>query len=366
MTNRLKIGIIGLGGVAELHLEAYQELLDEIEIVAGADVKMSRLDQLASRFGFRPYTDYRNMFRSETLDIACVLTPAATHAEITGDCARAGVHVLCEKPLAINMEAAKQMITVCRETGVRLCYGASYRFLPAIRKARELIRSGVIGDVLLLREQAVGGMGPESHEFMGFAHYPRGGPGGSGMGLVDHGIHLIDTFAWLVDCAAESAFGRGDISGQEHATEYIHINFRNGAVGQLLYDDGTFPTDLPTDGIFSRGSGWTSGGYVQRGRWAAHPGCIHVHGTKGALRIFHYADALFLVTKSGMEQVFLADHAAPGHFALQLKTFVRNINENQATEVPGEVGLAALRVLRAAYESSETGKLVIVGHEGST
>ena len=60
--------------------------------------------------------------------------------------------------------------------------------------AQALIRSGAIGDILLMREQEVGGSGPANRHRMGFAHYPKGTPGGSGFGLVDHGIHLIDAF----------------------------------------------------------------------------------------------------------------------------------------------------------------------------
>lgn len=360
MDHKLRVGIIGLGSVGELHLTAYQALLEEIEIVAASELDTLRLQHFASHSGFRPYADYLRMLEVEKLDLACVLTPAATHAEITVACARAGLHVLCEKPLAITLEAAQGMITACQKADVRLCYGASYRFLPAIRSARDLILAGAIGDVLLLREQVVTGAGPESHRFMGFAHYPEGGPGGSGMGLVDHGIHLIDTFSWLMDSDIESVFGRGDIAGKNPATEYMLMNFSNGAVGQLVYNDGTFATDLPHEGIFSRGGGWGGKGYVPPGRWATSPGCIHVHGTKGALRIFHYANALFLVTRSGIEEVSLAGRASPAHFASQLKTFVGNIRENQSPEVPGEVGLTALKVLLHAYESFVTGKLARV------
>jgi len=358
MTKRLKIGIIGLGSVAELHLEAYQELLGEIEIVALAEVETARLNRLSNRFNARAYNDYRQMIDREKLDIACVLTPAATHAPITIDCARAGVHVLCEKPLSTSIEAAQEMTAECDKSRVRLCYGASYRFLPALQKARELIRTGVIGDVVILKEEVVGGGGPENHKALSFAHYPAGGPGGAGMGLVDHGIHLIDTFTWLIDCEAESVFGRGDKSGEKPGTEHMHINFRNGAVGQLLYNSGTFSTGLPHEGIFSWGSGWGAGGFVRGGRWAGNPGCIHVHGTKGALRIFYYANGLFLLTKDGPEQIALAGRPAPAHFAAQLHAFVTNIVQNRPSDVPGEIGLSALRVLFAVYESFHRRALV--------
>lgn len=360
MPHKLRIGIIGLGKVARAHLRAYQDLVDEVDLAAAAEPDPTRLRETAKLYGFRPYAECLKMLKGEKLDLAIVLTPASTHAEITISCAEAGVHVLCEKPLAISLEAAEHMIAACQERRVRLCYGASYRFLPAIQKARELIQTGVIGDVLILREHLVGGEGPESHQGMDCVHYPKGGPGGSGMGLVDHGIHCIDTFAWLVNCDIESVFGQGNISGEQPKTECAHMNFQNGAVGQLLYNDGTFPTELPQEGIFSWGEGWDLNGLVMPGQWQANPGCIHVHGTKGALRIFYYANALFVVTKSGTSQVPLTGRAAPAHFARQLRAFINDIQRNCESEVPGEIGLQALRVLLATYESANTGKLVTV------
>ena len=343
MSPKTRVGIVGLGNVGQLHLEAYQKLLGQIEFVSAAEIDTKLLRQLACQYNFRPYEKYSEMLRTEKLDLVCVSTPAATHCEITLACASAGVNVLCEKPLAVDVESAQQMITSCRQADVRLFYGASYRFLPAIQKARQLIQSGVIGDVLILKEQVVGGVGPENHKPLGFSHYPKGGPGGSGMGLVDHGIHLIDAFSWLLDDDVVGVFGRGNISGDTPATEYVHLNFKNNAIGQLLYSDGTFATDLPPEGTFSWGRGWDAQGYTPAGRWVQNPACIHIHGTKGALRVFHYANSLYLFDQTGVGQVSLEDRPSPSHFATQLQTVLKNITDGQPAEVPGEVGLCALR-----------------------
>lgn len=94
---------------------------------------------------------------NERIDIACVLTPAGSHEALAAICAELGVHVLCEKPLALTVDSAERMIAKANEGGSRLFYGSSYRFLPAVMAARRAILSGDIGDVLLLREQSIGG-----------------------------------------------------------------------------------------------------------------------------------------------------------------------------------------------------------------
>jgi predicted dehydrogenase len=356
-SRKLRIGIIGLGGVGAVHVEAYRDA-ETFELVAAAELDPAKLSTLQARYGFKPYADFNRMLRDERLDLVVVATPVATHEAVVVACAKAGAHVLCEKPLAVEVAAAKRMIAACAEAGVRLFYGASYRFLPALRQARDLIRADAIGDVLLMREQEIGGTGPDGRQIMGFAHYPKGGPGGSGLGLVDHGIHLIDAFGWMADSTVATVFGRGNISGATPSTEYLLMNFRNGSLGHLLYEDSTFSSGLPAEGIFSWGSAWSLDGYIPPGRWQSAPGTIHVHGTKGALRIFHYAHALFLTDTGGTRQIELQGSPAPGHFAAQMASCVRTLAEGQPVEVPGEVGLAALEVLAAAYRSFERKQVV--------
>ncbi|MBM3547367.1 MAG: Gfo/Idh/MocA family oxidoreductase [Alphaproteobacteria bacterium] len=357
-SRKLKVGIVGLGGVGAVHLEAYRDN-PRIEVVAAAELDEKRLATLASAHRFKPYGDFRRMLAEETLDLVCVATTVATHEEVTIACAKAGRHVLCEKPIAGSIDAAKRMIAACAEAKVKLFYCATYRFLPAVAKARALIQAGAVGRVLLMREQEVGGAGPENRHIMGFAHYPKGTPGGSGFGLVDHGIHLIDLFGWLSGSEVETVFGRGNISGDAASVEYLLMNFRNGALGHLLYEDGTFPTGLPGEGLFSWGSAWTlSGAYVPPGAWQAAPGSIHVHGDKGALRIFHYANQLFLTDKDGTRQVALEGRHAPGHFTAQMEACAATLLNGAATATSAEEGLAALEVLMAAYRSFEERRVV--------
>jgi predicted dehydrogenase len=250
------------------------------------------------------------------------------------------------------------MIAACAAAGVRLHYGASYRFLPALRAARELIGGGAIGTVRLLREQVVGGRGAAAQQALPASHYPLGGPGGSAMGLVDHGVHLADAFAWLTGSTVAGAQGAGNRSGDPLTPEHLTLRLANGAVGSLLYDEGTFFTDLPGEGLFSAGAGWSADGYSEGGGWDAHPGCIHVHGTDGALRAFHYANVLVLFDARGMRQIPLRGRAAPGHFTTQIETFADEIAGGLPASCPPEAGLEALQAVLAAYDPPDSGSLI--------
>jgi predicted dehydrogenase len=370
VSKRLRIGLIGLGNVAVLHLEAYRAL-SCVEVVAGSDLRKDRLERIAAAYGFAPYGDYEEMLAHEQLDIVCVLTPARTHRLATEAAARRNVHVLCEKPMAVSLDDAHAMIAACEASNVKFFYGASYRFLPTLVKARELIQAGAIGNVQLLMEVMIGGRGPEHYHDLGPRHYDVGGPGGSGFGLVDHGIHLVDTFAWLMNSDVVSTFGRGALSGGSPVTEYLVMNFRNGAVGQLIYNWSTHSSDLPYEGIFSWSPEWTEWDVASRegmkgGRWVDYAPSIRVHGTRGALRIYYYANQLFLLTGEHREQIRVSDHPMPEHFALQMQSFADNILRGQEPTTTGRDGVKALRAVLGAYESYEKQSVIsIAGAEES-
>jgi predicted dehydrogenase len=355
---RLRVGVIGLGDVAEIHLEAYRDL-DGIEVVAGTETRGERLEEITRTWGIRGYGDHEAMLDTEELDIACVLTPAGSHAKVTQDVAKHGVHVLCEKPLATTLDDATAMIETCRDEGVKLFYGSSYRFLPAVMKAKELINQGRLGNVTLLLEVLVGGRGRRHFQDLGPDHYPPGGPGGGGMGMVDHGIHLMDIFPWLMGSEVESVVGRVNTSGSAPEPEFLTMSFENGAVGQLVFNEATFASDMPQEGIFAWGSSWgVHGDLIPGGGWNEHPENIRIHGEEGALRIFYYANKLFYFAEDTREQVRVPDRPMPLNFADQMQSFARGILRGEEPEVTGEDGSKALRVLLAAYESWESRRIV--------
>jgi predicted dehydrogenase len=352
-TPPLRIGLIGLGTVGRLHLEAYREL-KRGQIVAVADSDTSVLAKLGTTSEIKLYTDLNDMLAREQLDIACVMTPAASHESLTAVCAEHRVNVLCEKPLALTVESARRMIAKAKDCGTRLFYGSSYRFLPAVVAARKLILSGDIGQVLIIREQSIGGQGADRSVSMPFHHYPKGFPGGFAMGLVDHGIHLIDVFSWMMNTTARRASGKGNISGSAMHTEHLTIEYANGAIGHLLYSECTFATDLPVEGQFSQGDGWDFSGFTRAGGWIKHPGCIHVHGTNGSLRVFHYANLLFHFGPEGVKKIAIDGEPAPAHFAAQMECFIDDVLLDRPASTSAEAGVDALSILYAAYENKRS------------
>jgi predicted dehydrogenase len=172
------------------------------------------------------------------------------------------------------------------------------------------------------------------------------------MGLVDHGIHLLDVLPWLLQSPIVSVFGRGNVSGAALRPEYALLSFANGCTASLLYDEASFHTDLPTEGAFSWGSSWDASGYRAGGGWVPHPGAIHIHGTIGALRVFHYANRLVQFDAAGPRQIALEGAPAPYHFAAQIDAFAQDLNDGVPARVSVTDALRALQVLAAIYRSA--------------
>ena len=175
----LRAGIVGCGGISRSHAGAHANL-DEIDLVAMCDINSDALNNRADEYGVsNRYTDYEEMFAREALDIVSVCTHAPLHAPIAIAAAQAGIHVLCEKPLSVDLETADKMLTACREAGVHLAVSHQFRFTPLFRHAKSLIDTGKIGELRSIREV---GKGREA-----------------GFELMEMGVHYFDEMDFFLD-----------------------------------------------------------------------------------------------------------------------------------------------------------------------
>ena len=137
-------------------------------------------------------------------------------------------------------------------------------------------------------------------------------------------------------------------------SEHLTMEFRSGAMGHLIYDDATWPADLPSEGLFSWGPTWDEmakgEGLALTAAWHSHPGSIRVFGTTGTLRIFHYANRLFLRNAKGVQEIPVHGRPMPGQFAAELASFVETIRSGGEPVVSGEDGRRALAAVLGVYD----------------
>ena len=195
MEKKIRIGIIGCGGIANgKHMPSLKKVA-ECEMVAFCDIVLERAEKAAEKYGIpgaKVYEDYKELLKDESIDVVHVCTPNRSHSFITVDALEAGKHVMCEKPMAINSAEAKKMLDAAEKTGKKLTIGYQSRFRDDSMYLKAEADAGELGEIYYakataLRRRAVPTWGVFLNEYE-----QGGGP------LIDIGTHALDLTLWMM------------------------------------------------------------------------------------------------------------------------------------------------------------------------
>jgi predicted dehydrogenase len=195
MNNRiLRVGVIG-GGYGRNHILAYR-VSGNIEVAAFCQRTQSEAEKIAREFNVSNiFTDYRELLQLKELDAVSIATPPNLHCPIALEAFSRGLHVLCEKPLALNLTEAKTMLAGAHDANRVHMTAFNFRFIPAVRRMKELLEEGYVGDRIFHVDASwlvEGRLASETP--LGWRH--RKETAGVGV-LGDTGVHLIDLVRWL-------------------------------------------------------------------------------------------------------------------------------------------------------------------------
>ncbi|MBQ7829636.1 MAG: Gfo/Idh/MocA family oxidoreductase [Clostridia bacterium] len=194
--DKVKIGIIGCGGIANKKHMPSLKSLPNVEMVAFCDIIEERALKAKANFGTpdaKVYTDYKELLEDKTIDVVHVCTPNRSHCFITVDALESGKHVMCEKPMAINSAEAEKMLEASKRTGKKLTIGYQTRQYPEAQFLKQEALNGTFGDIYYakataIRRRAVPTWGVFLNEYE-----QGGGP------LIDIGTHSLDLTLWIMD-----------------------------------------------------------------------------------------------------------------------------------------------------------------------
>lgn len=189
MSTSPRIGVIGLGSIGQTHIRTWQEL--DCPIVAIADISEDVLATTTEKTGAKGFTSAFELLAETTIDIISICTPPAFHKDIAIAASEAGVHILCEKPLASTYEDARDIAEAVERTGATLHVGFCHRFEPAITEMKSRIESGKVGTLISIHNRFAGHMVNAQDTW--FANPDLSGGGA----LADTAIHSIDIFRYL-------------------------------------------------------------------------------------------------------------------------------------------------------------------------
>jgi predicted dehydrogenase len=195
--NKLKIGIVGCGGIAtNKHLPALKKMDQYCEMVAFCDIIEERAQVAAADYGTndaKVYIDYLEMYQDSEIDVIHVLTPNVSHCPATVAAFAAGKHVMCEKPMAHNTEDAKKMLDAWKKSGKKFTIGYQNRFRADIQNLKRACEAGELGDIYYGKAHAVRRRAVPTWGVFPDKSQQGGGP------LIDIGTHALDMTLWCMD-----------------------------------------------------------------------------------------------------------------------------------------------------------------------
>lgn len=333
---RTRIAIIGLGMASAPHAKSLLDLRDRVEVAAAFSPTEARRKEFADKHGLPVSGDLDAIFADVSIDALMILTPPNTHLDLVQRAARAGKHVLLEKPLEIGTARAEQMVVAMEAAGKKLGIVLQHRFRPVAIALAEMLRSGRLGELVSASARL--------HNWRPQSYYDQPGRGtkardGGGV-LLTQAIHTLDLMISITGVPVEAMAYAATSPVHRMETEDLAmgaLKFTNGAIGTVSATTCAFP------------------GFRD---------AVDVIGTKGMARLdgaslvanFHDGTELSVVDEAaggaGADPMAFSHH----HHRAVLANFLDAIETGSEPLVTGREALKVHRLIDALLRSAETGR----------
>lgn len=337
----VRVGIIGSQFISAIHARALRRCR-RAEIVAVASPTEGHAESFARQFQIaRHYRDYREMLRSG-VDLVIVGAPNDLHCEMTLAAAEAGVHVIVEKPLCLNLTQADRMIDACRQANVKLMYAEELCFAPKYVRLKQLLDDGALGKPTLLKQS-------EKHDGPHAAHFWDVNRSGGGVAM-DMGCHAIAFFRWLLD--------RNPVrSVYAQLSRQVHQDKTRGDDNALLILEFANGTIALAEESWTKHGGMDDRAEIHGSEGVAYADLLHGNSLQTYSRRGYDYAVEKAGTTSGWSFTMYEEEWNYG-FPQEMQHFIDCVADDSAPLVDGEDGRAVLEILFAAYESAGTGRKV--------
>jgi len=328
------IGLVGIGAIAPVHAEAITEL-DNARLVSLFSRKIENTKELSEKYYIPGHDDYNNFLADTKLDVVSICTPSGTHLNYAILAAKAGKHVIIEKPVEADFTKANEIINVCKEYNVKLAVIYQNRFLDASQKLKLIIEENKLGKIFSAKASVKWYRSPDYYNSAAWRGTKKLDGGGV---LINQAIHTIDLLYWFMGdveniYAKTGIFTHSDIEGEDNAVAVL--NFKSGALGLINASTSIQP---------------------------AQPRRIEIHGELGTailngdrleLNLAVDDKDLYAISKdtgsSGAADPFSGFSIEP--HKRQFEQIINSIDKNETPVVSGEESLKSLAIVTAIYES---------------
>lgn len=314
---KLRLGMAGAGAIAQTYALALKQSLST-ELVGVADVRQSAAVALAAGGACPGFTDYRALLDEAGCQAVVICTPPNTHPEIAAWFLERGVHVLCEKPLALDVDAAREMLAAADRSDALLTMASKFRYVDDVVRAKALVESGVIGEVVLF-ENAFTSRVDMSRRWNSDPEISGGGV------LIDNGTHSVDIMRYFLGPLAEIQVIEGkriqDIPVED--TVRVFVRSVSGVMGNI---------DLS---------------------WSVNkelPNYISIYGSEGTIHV-GWKEARFRRSSDAEWTIYGRGYDKVQAFGSQLDNFAAAVAGHEPLRITLEDALASVEVIETAYDA---------------
>lgn len=343
---KLRFAIIGCGRISYKHVEALVNNKEESILAATCDVvkdyaeakKVEYENKINDGTKVSVYVDYKEMLEKEEIDVVTIATESGYHAEIAIYCMNKGVHVICEKPMALSIQDADKMIEVAKNNNVKLCVSHQNRFNKAITQLRSAIEEDRFGKLINGTARILWNRNMGYYEQAPW----RGTWEQDGGTLMNQCIHNIDLLQWMMGGEIDTVYAQCDTFMRKIEAEdfgAVMIRFKNGAIGIIEGSACVYPKNLEE----------TLSVFGEKGTV-----CI------GGLAVNKIESWRFGDEKDNEDEILEAQQGDPdsvygfGHTPL-FKDLIDSVKDHREPLINGEQGKKAMSIILAAYKSRITG-----------
>jgi UDP-N-acetyl-2-amino-2-deoxyglucuronate dehydrogenase len=339
---RLGFGIVGCGAVFDFHAKSIAAI-DNIYLAGVADVNKEKREEFAERYGTRSFDSYEQMLESKDVDVVSICTPSGLHAPLAIQAAKAGKHIIVEKPMALTVKEADDMIEACEQNNVKLTVISQLRFSEATTRLKAAINEGLLGKLL------VGTLSMKyfrSQEYYDQSTWRGTWKMDGGGALINQGIHGVDLFQYMLgDVKSVFAHARTMVRNIEtEDTAVAILEFENGALGTIEGTTSVYP---------------------------GFPRMLEINGSKGTIALEEDSIIKWVIEGQDVpEDLVLGartndSSSDPTAFAIdghrrQIEDMANAIWEDRKPLIDQYEGKKPVEIITAIYESSRTGKPVIL------
>lgn len=357
MTEKLKLGIIGCGGIANgKHLPSLSKL-EQIELVAFCDVVLDRAQTAASKYGAeeaKVHSDYHELLQNPEIDVVHICTPNDSHADIAIASLEAGKHVNCEKPMAKTAADARRMYEASQKSSKKLTISYQNRFRPDSWYLQQACRNGELGEIYFAKAHAIRRRAVPTWGVFLDEGKQGGGP------LIDIGTHALDLTLWMMDnYEPKVVLGKAyhKLSSRENAANawgpwdpkkftvedsaFGMIQMQNGAT--VIVESSWALNSLDVDEAKCSISGTEGGADMKEG--------LRINGEKYGKQYVNHVE-------TGGKGVAFYEGKSESEADKEMRLWVECILEDKSPIVLPKQALVVSEILEAIYESSKKGEAI--------